>query len=145
MLTTTKVSVHRVQEMQLVGQCGAHQVIIDQPPERGGLDQGMRPMELLLCSLGGCLTGLALSRAEMERFQLDDFYVDIEGDRDTRGEKGSKKIRSGFQEIRVHVHMKTSEPPERCQEFVQYIEGLCAVSNTIKFETPLKIASVEKE
>mgnify|MGYP000851400836 CR=1 FL=1 len=144
MLTITKVSVHRVEDMQLVGKCRNHEVIIDQPEERGGHDEGMRPTELMLCALGGCLTGLALGRAEMERFQLDDFYVEIEGDRDTRGEKGSKKVRSGFQEIRVIMHMKTNESPERCEKFAHYIEELCTVSNTFKHETPVKVAGVER-
>ena len=144
MLTTTKVNVHRVDGMQLVGRARDHEVIIDQPEERGGHNQGMRPTELMLCGLGGCLSGVALGRAELVHFQLDDFYVEIEGDRDTRGEKGSKKVRSGFLEIRMTLHMKTNESQERCEEFARYIEDLCTVANTLKFETPVKVVGVER-
>ncbi len=31
-----------------------HTVIMDGPPDHGGLNQGMRPMELLLLGVGGC-------------------------------------------------------------------------------------------
>ena len=31
-----------------------HRVIMDGPPEHGGRDEGIRPMEMLLLGLGGC-------------------------------------------------------------------------------------------
>jgi putative redox protein len=41
--------------MSFVGESGSgHSVVMDGPPEFGGRDLGVRPMEMLLLGLGGC-------------------------------------------------------------------------------------------
>ena len=31
-----------------------HQIVMDGPPDHGGTNQGARPMEMVLCGMGGC-------------------------------------------------------------------------------------------
>jgi putative redox protein len=31
-----------------------HQIVMDGPPDHGGMNQGARPMEMVLCGMGGC-------------------------------------------------------------------------------------------
>lgn len=50
-----KATVRWVDGMQFVGESGSgHAIVIDGPPDLGGRDTGMRPMELMLLSLGSC-------------------------------------------------------------------------------------------
>ena len=53
-----EASVKMVQGLQFVGTGGSgHSVVMDTSPKYGGLDSGLRPMEMLLLGLGGC-TGM---------------------------------------------------------------------------------------
>ena len=62
--------------MQFVGSAeSGHAVLLDAAPEVGGTDTALRPMELILVSLGGC-TGMDVvsilrkMRVEWERFEI---------------------------------------------------------------------------
>jgi len=58
-----------------------HTVRIDTSPETGGLDFGVRPMQLLLMGLGGCSGIDILSILKKQRQEVKDFRVHIEGER----------------------------------------------------------------
>jgi putative redox protein len=50
-----KARVKWVEEATFMGESGSgHAVIMDGPPEFGGRDLGIRPMEMLLLGVGGC-------------------------------------------------------------------------------------------
>jgi putative redox protein len=51
----SKAKVTYVNGMQFVGEADSgHAIVMDGPPEVGGKNTGLRPMELLLIGLGGC-------------------------------------------------------------------------------------------
>ncbi len=50
-----KARVKWIENSLFVGQSGSgHCVVMDGPPESGGQDLGIRPMEMLLVGMGGC-------------------------------------------------------------------------------------------
>lgn len=50
-----KARVKWLDHMTFVGEAGSgHAVVMDGPPEHGGRNVGIRPMEMLLLGLGGC-------------------------------------------------------------------------------------------
>ena len=50
-----KARVRWLPPMGFVGESGSgHSVVMDGPPESGGSDLGVRPMEMLLLGMGGC-------------------------------------------------------------------------------------------
>ena len=50
-----KARIKWVEDVMFVGESGSgHTMVIDGPPDFGGRNLGMRPMELLLQGLGGC-------------------------------------------------------------------------------------------
>ncbi|MGF1546218.1 MAG: OsmC family protein [Thiotrichales bacterium] len=50
-----KARVRWLEPMMFVGESGSgHAVVMDGPPESGGQNLGVRPMEMLLLGLGGC-------------------------------------------------------------------------------------------
>lgn len=59
-----------------------HTVRIDTSPETGGLDYGVRPMQLLLMGLGGCSGIDILSILRKQRQEVKDFQISIEGERE---------------------------------------------------------------
>ena len=50
-----KARVKLIEGVSFVGQSeSGHSVVMDGPPESGGKNLGVRPMEMLLLGLGGC-------------------------------------------------------------------------------------------
>ena len=71
-------------------------VLMDANPAIGGLEKGMRPMELLLAAAGGCASidlGLILKK---QRQVLEDHRVEVSGVRKTDTSKSFEKIHLHF-------------------------------------------------
>ena len=58
-----------------------HHVAIDGPPELGGQNQGIRPMELMLLGVGGCTSFDVVNILRRGRADLVDCVTEIEAER----------------------------------------------------------------
>ncbi len=68
--------------MQFVGESGSgHSIVLDGAPEVGGKNTGMRPMETLLLSMGGCSAMDVIFILRKARQNVTDCIITIEGDR----------------------------------------------------------------
>ena len=61
------------------GTARQHQVVIDRPKEKGGLDEGAMGGELLLLALGGCFMSNLIAAAKVRKVQIDDLSIDVHG------------------------------------------------------------------
>ena len=105
---------------------------MDEPVNLGGTDTGMNPVEALLAALGSCLTIVAAAFADANDIELEDFWVELEGDLDPDGFlRGVEGVRNGFQEVRFIPHIKTSASEEKVEEFMQFIKSRCPVSDNM--------------
>jgi putative redox protein len=58
-----------------------HSVQMDGPPDHGGLDQGPRPMEMMLMGLGGCASFDVMSILLKSRQDVADCRAELEAER----------------------------------------------------------------
>ncbi|GAB1256486.1 OsmC family protein [Aurantivibrio plasticivorans] len=58
-----------------------HSVVMDGPPDHGGRNMGVRPMEMLLLGLGGCSNFDVMSILEKSRQKVSDCRVEISAER----------------------------------------------------------------
>ncbi len=91
-----KARIKWVQDATFVGESGSgHAVVMDGPPEHGGRNLGIRPMEMLLLGLGGCTSFDVVSILKKSRQPITDCYAELSAERaDTE-----PKIFT-----RIHVH-----------------------------------------
>ena len=90
--------------MSFVGESGSgHSIVMDGPPEFGGRDLGVRPMEMLLLGLGGCasfdVVSILNKGAKDDKPNLVDCEVHISAERATTEPKVF---------IRIHLHFVVS-------------------------------------
>jgi uncharacterized OsmC-like protein len=105
---------------------------MDEPANLGGTDTGMNPVEALLVSLGSCLTIVAAAFAKAHKIDLQEFWVELEGDLDPDGFlKGKPGVRNGFQTVRLTPHIKTSSSAEDVEKFMTFIKSRCPVSDVM--------------
>ncbi|MGB5427145.1 MAG: OsmC family protein [Gammaproteobacteria bacterium] len=91
-----KARVKWVEAMTFVGESGSgHSVVMDGPPESGGRDLGIRPMEMLLLGMGGCTAFDVVMILGKARQQIVDCVVDIDA---TRADTDPKVF------TQIHVH-----------------------------------------
>ena len=107
-------------------------IIMDEPESLGGTDKGMNPVEGLLVSLGSCLVIVGAAFAKGHGIDLQDLWVETEGDLDPDGFlHGKEGVRPGFEAVRFTIHIKSSSPEDKLQEFKKFMESRCPVSDTL--------------
>ncbi|MGM0563120.1 MAG: OsmC family protein [Pseudomonadota bacterium] len=77
-----KVRIKWLDNMSFVGESGSgHSVVMDGPPDKGGRDLGVRPMEMVLLGLGGCTAFDVVMILQKARQKVEDCAVHIEAER----------------------------------------------------------------
>ena len=83
--------------MSFVGESpSGHSVVMDGPPEAGGRNLGIRPMEMLLLGLGGCSSFDIVSMLKKGKQDLVDCEVEISAQRADSEPKVFTKIHLHF-------------------------------------------------
>ncbi|HRK78906.1 MAG TPA: OsmC family protein [Thiobacillus sp.] len=119
-----KVRVKLIEGVSFVGQSeSGHSVVMDGPPEGGGRNLGVRPMEMLLLGLGGCSAYDVVHILRKGRQQVTDCVADIDA---SRAETDPKVF------TKIHVHFTVSGKsldPKRVEQAVKLsAEKYCSAS-----------------
>jgi len=92
-----KARIQWVDGAMFLGESGSgHVVVMDGPPESGGRNLGVRPMEMLLLGLGGCSNFDVVSILKKSRQAVDSCEVFVEAERATEDPKVFTKIHLRF-------------------------------------------------
>jgi len=92
-----KVSVKWVQDMMFLGESGSgHTVVMDGPPEAGGRNMGIRPMEMLLLGTGGCTSFDVMSILKKSRQAVTNCVAEVTAERAETAPKVFTKIHIHF-------------------------------------------------
>ena len=118
---------------------------LDEPPELGGTDTAMNPVEALLGALGACQAIVARSYAPMFAVELAQFWVELEGDLDPDGFMNKADVRCGFTDIRYTYHIKSPSADANINEFIEFIATKCPVGDTLTQGATLQLAGVVRE
>jgi len=77
-----KATIKWLQDASFKGESGSgHSIIMDGPPEAGGANAGIRPMEMILLGVGGCTAFDVMLILKKSRQQVDDCKVELEAQR----------------------------------------------------------------
>lgn len=77
-----KATVKWVDDAMFLGESGSgHAVVMDGPPDHGGRNMGVRPMEMLLLGMGGCASFDVMSMLKKSRQQVVDCRCELEAER----------------------------------------------------------------
>ncbi len=97
-----KARVKWVEQTLMVGESGSgHAIVMDGPPDFGGRNLGVRPMEMLLLGLGGCTQFDVVHILRKGRHEITLCEVELEAERAETDPKVFTK---------VHVHFKVAGP-----------------------------------
>jgi len=88
-----KARVLWVENSKFLGESGSgHTVLMDGPPEAGGQNLGVRPMEMLLLGMGGCTAFDVMHILRKGRHQVSSCELQLEAERSETDPKVFTKI-----------------------------------------------------
>lgn len=91
-----KARIKWVQDATFVGESGSgHALVMDGPPESGGRNLGVRPMEMLLIGMGGCTAFDVVDILKKARQDIRDCVVELQAER-------AAEVPKIFTKIHVH-------------------------------------------
>ena len=115
-------------------------VMVDEPPELGGVDGAPNPVEVLLSALAGCVTAGIATNAQMFGVPIDAIDIDLEADVDARGFLGhDQSVRNGVTDIRYTVTIQSSAPEDKVRKCKETIDRKSPVRDTLA--NPVNIVS----
>ena len=109
--------------MQVAAGTRGFEITFDEP---NSTNTGMNPVEILLTSFGACTAITAQALADKRNFDLQAFWIDIDGDLDRE---------DVATEIRFTPHLRSDESDEDIKQFLADVEKKCPVRNTLEFGT----------
>ena len=103
-----------------------HIVKMDSNPHGGGLDYGVRPMQLLLMGLGGCSAIDVISILKKQRQDVRDYKMVINGDRQAGVEP------SLWKDVDIEFHLYGNIDPDKAQKAADLsVTKYCSVAATL--------------
>jgi len=114
----------------------------DEPPVLLGKDSGANPVEHLLHALASCLTTSMVYHAAARGIHIEEVESSLEGDIDLHGFLAlDKKVRNGYQGIRVNFKIKADVPDEKLQEIGQLGPGYSPVFESLTNGVPVSMTA----
>ncbi|WP_334109055.1 OsmC family protein [Methylobacillus sp.] len=105
---------------------------IDEPPDLGGSDQGMNPVELVLVALGTCQEIMYSAYAAFMGIKLDECKVDVKGYLDLKGLLSiDPTVNAGYQQISFNTTLRSSANTEAIKQLIEVVEGHCPVMDIL--------------
>jgi putative redox protein len=124
-----KITLNRINDavhLKAVNEEGNY-IEMDGSPEIGGEGKGPRPMQVLLMSLAGCSSMDVLSILKKMREPLEDYSVEIEGEREPEA------VLAVFTKIHVHYILKGNLKEENVAKAIKLsMEKYCSVSKMLE-------------
>ena len=119
---------------RIEGDCGfeatdanGHTIKMDTSPETGGVNFGVRPMQVLLMGLGGCSGIDIVMILKKQRQQVDNFSMKLEAERQDGKEP------SLWKEVKMIFTLKGNLDPEKAQRACELsMNKYCSVAETLR-------------
>lgn len=103
------------------------EVHMDEPPESGGTDAGVSPMQMLIMAMGGCSGIDIVMILEKQRQRVDSFDMEIDAER-PKGVVGAP-----YHKVHAHYILTGDIDPAKAERAVKLsVDKYCGVSNTLR-------------
>lgn len=110
-------------------------MIVDEPAERGGTDDGSTPIGHFLCGVGACLLNQVVRCAVADELPAAFTSARVRGE-------FSRAVGGGFSRISVELHGDGELAPEEAETLLHRAEALCYIHQTLARAVELTTALV---
>ncbi len=108
------------------------EMIIDEPIERGGTNEGPMPVEMVFAGLAGCTHVISNKLAKANDVVIEDMEIDIVTTMDSRGTRLIEPIDVPFPNVVINISATMRGHPENINEVVTKLKEHCAVAKMLR-------------
>lgn len=139
--STFSVVAHSESATKTIVKARNFSMIIDEPAELGGTDEGANPVEYVLAALSGCLNVMCHLVAQEMSIRLKEVKINLSGELNPDKLFGKKTDdRAGYKSIRVEVDPDTDADKATLEKWLQTVVARCPVSDNLANTTPVNIS-----
>ena len=139
MVTVTQKA---VVTQRLQGRCTSHSrtdvtvrdrsMIIDEPLERGGTNQGFTPTETLMASLIGCTNVITHKVAQKNGVAIRSMDIRLEAEFDRRGVMLQEELERPFTSVTLHIDLETDASEAKVEQVKRELAMFCPVAKVFR-------------
>ena len=107
-------------------------MIIDEPLERGGTNQGFTPTETLMASLIGCTNVITHKVAHRNGVAIRSMDIRLEAEFDRRGVMLQEELERPFTSVTVHIDVETDAPEAAMEKVKRELAMFCPVGKVFR-------------
>lgn len=134
------IKAHSENPTKTVVEARNFKIIVDEPKNLGGTDDGPNPVEYVLAAFAGCLNVVGHLVAREMDIPLRGIEIEMEGDLDPAKFMGKDtEERAGYKEIRVSLKPDADAEEETLQAWMTAVKARCPVSDNLANTTPVKV------
>lgn len=135
-----RIKAHSENPTKTVVEARNFKIVVDEPKNLGGTDDGPNPVEYVLAAFAGCLNVVGHLVAQEMGFSLKGMEINMEGDLDPAKFMGKEtEERAGYKEIRVSLKPDSDADEETLQKWMTSVKARCPVSDNLANATPVKV------
>lgn len=121
------------------------EIIIDEPADLGGTNEGANPVEYLLAAFCGCVNVMGHVIAKEMNFELRGLSIDMCGNLNPSRLFGTSfDERAGYKGVEVVIEPDCDASPEVLEQWLKGIEDRCPISDNLTNQTPVGLKIVHK-
>jgi len=107
-------------------------MVIDEPLERGGTNQGFTPTETLMASLVGCTNVITHKVAHKNGVDIKSMKVRLEAQFDRRGVTLQEEIERPFTSVTLHIDLETDADAAAMERVKRELAMFCPVAKVFR-------------
>ncbi|MEM9220979.1 MAG: OsmC family protein [Pseudomonadota bacterium] len=107
-------------------------MVIDEPIERGGTNEGPMPVEMVMAGLSGCTHVISNKLAAANGVIISDMDIEVITTMDSRGTRLIEPIDVPFPEVTIKINATMDGPTEGIDAVVTKLREHCAVSKMLR-------------
>ncbi len=116
------------------------ELIVDEPQDLGGTNEGANPVEFILAGYAGCLNVMAHVCAQELGFELKGVKIDLVGNLNPARLFGkSFEERAGYKEIKATIKPDCEADEETIKKWLASIIDRCPVGDNLKNATDVAV------
>ena len=106
--------------------------VSDEPPERGGTNEGFAPTELFLASLVACSNVISHKIAKKNNIQLNSLEISLDAGFNRLGVTLQEEVDLPFPDIKLRIEISTDATAEQLEILKRDLPRYCPVSKMIE-------------
>lgn len=127
-----KVNGRQNTSTQSVAEARSKSVIIDEPVQRGGTDEGPMPVEYVFMGLSGCTHVISNKLAVANGVKFTNMDIDIQVTMDSHGTRLINPIDVPFPLVTLNIKADFEGPREGAVKVTEVLRDYCAVSKMLQ-------------